>query len=397
MSNVLNEIKKYALKNNYTILFSALALIFLVFGIFSATKLNLGWNFLNQVLSIFPTLFWFLFFISFVGSFILAYYEKYKWMVWPIFIVLLIFTIYVRTSNIPQLKDVVTGEYTLGPDLDPFLYLRNAKEILTGTNTGKIDNMRYMPFGAPSYLRSSLMPWTIVWLYKGVSIFSNISLTYAAIIAPVLFFSISLIGFFLFTNFIFLPSLGRKKSKIAAILASFFYAFAPQMLHRTTAGIPEIESLGMAFFWFAFLFFSKAWKTKENKKIILFGALGGLFAGLMFVVLAYFFGLSDLGARIVGSPEIYAVGASGAIFALGGLLAILTPKLRVYVFFIIPMQMWVAMVVLMFVLWGISAGADLPIGNTAHFGGLLVGVIYAIYLKKRYKRKTTLIAKYFSH
>ncbi len=281
MSNVLNEIKKYALKNNYTILFSALALIFLIFGIFSATKLNLSWNFLNQVLSIFPTLFWFLFFISFVGSFILAYYEKYKWMVWPIFIVLLIFTIYVRTSNIPQLKDVVTGEYTLGPDLDPFLYLRNAKEILTGTNTGKIDNMRYMPFGAPSYLRSSLMPWTIVWLYKGVSIFSNISLTYAAIIAPVLFFSISLIGFFLFTNFIFLPSLGRKKSKIAAILASFFYAFAPQMLHRTTAGIPEIESLGMAFFWFAFLFFSKAWKTKENKKIILFGALGGLFAGLM--------------------------------------------------------------------------------------------------------------------
>ncbi len=138
-------------------------------------------------------------------------------------------------------------------------------------------------------------------------------------------------------------------------------------------------------------------KLVGRKRFFWLYMLSGLFAGLMFVVLAYFFGSSELGARIVGSPEIFAVGASGAIFALGGLLAILTPKLRVYVFFIIPMQMWVAMIVLMFVLWGISAGADLPIGNTAHLGGLLVGIGYALYLKKKYKRKTSMISKYFSH
>jgi len=124
--------------------------------------------------------------------------------------------------------------------------------------------------------------------------------------------------------------------------------------------------------------------------------LSGIVAGLMFVFLAYFFGGSEIGTRIFGSPEVFAVGASGAIFALGGLLAILTPKLRVYVFFIIPMQMWVAMVVLLFVLWAASIGAGLPFGNTAHFGGLLVGVFYGLYLKNRYKRKTKLIAKYFS-
>ena len=122
----------------------------------------------------------------------------------------------------------------------------------------------------------------------------------------------------------------------------------------------------------------------------------GLLAGLTFVVLAYFFGTSDLGARIFGSPEIFAVGASGAIFALGGLLAILTPNLRVYVFFIIPMRMWTAMIALLVVLWAASIGAGLPFGNTAHFGGLLVGVFYAVYLKNKYKRKTKLIAKYFS-
>jgi membrane associated rhomboid family serine protease len=125
--------------------------------------------------------------------------------------------------------------------------------------------------------------------------------------------------------------------------------------------------------------------------------LSGIFAGLFFVFLSYFFGVSSLGERIFGSPEIFAVGASGAIFALAGLLAVLTPNLRVYVFFIIPMRMWMAIVFLLFVLWGASIGADLPIGNTAHLGGLLFGLGYAIYLKKKYKRKTKMIRQYFGN
>ncbi len=137
-------------------------------------------------------------------------------------------------------------------------------------------------------------------------------------------------------------------------------------------------------------------KLIGRKRFFWLYILSGLFAGLLFVSLAYFFGASNFGARIFGSPEVFAVGASGAIFALGGLLAILTPKLRVYVFFVIPMQMWVAMIVLLFVLWGVSISVGLPIGNTAHLGGLLVGVGYALYLKKKYRRKTAMIRKYFS-
>lgn len=133
-----------------------------------------------------------------------------------------------------------------------------------------------------------------------------------------------------------------------------------------------------------------------RKRFFWFYMLSGLIAGLFFVVIAYFFGNTDLGARVFGSPEIFAVGASGAIFAIGGLLAVLTPKLRVYVFFVIPMQMWVAMVVLLVVLWAASIGVGLPFGNIAHLGGLLCGVVYAFYLKKKYKRKTALISRYFS-
>ena len=137
-------------------------------------------------------------------------------------------------------------------------------------------------------------------------------------------------------------------------------------------------------------------KLIGKKRFLSVYLIGGLFAGLLFVILAGLFGNSELGARIVGSPLTYAVGASGAIFALGGLLAVLTPKLPVMVFFIIPMPMWVAMGVLMFGLWTISIGSGLPVGNTAHLGGLIVGLGYGFYLKKKYPHKTKMIGRYFS-
>ncbi|MCK5321470.1 rhomboid family intramembrane serine protease, partial [Candidatus Pacearchaeota archaeon] len=113
----------------------------------------------------------------------------------------------------------------------------------------------------------------------------------------------------------------------------------------------------------------------------------GLFAGLFFVLIALATG-TDL--------NVYAVGASGAIFGLGGLLAVLTPKLPVLVFFIIPMPMWAAMGFLIVVLWMLSLGLGLPIGNVAHLGGLIVGLGYGFYLKQKYPRKTKMISRHFS-
>ena len=36
---------------------------------------------------------------------------------------------------------------------------------------------------------------------------------------------------------------------------------------------------------------------------------------------------------------------------------------------------------------------SLPIGNTAHIGGLLIGLAYGWYLKNKYKRKIFLLNK----
>ena len=137
-------------------------------------------------------------------------------------------------------------------------------------------------------------------------------------------------------------------------------------------------------------------KLIGKKRFISLYFVGGLFAGLFFVVLSGLFGNSVLGAKIIGSPLTYAVGASGAIMALGGLLAVLTPKLPVLVFFVIPMPMWAAMGFLMFGLWGLSLGLGLPIGNIAHLGGLIIGLGYGFHLKKKYPGKTKMISRYFT-
>jgi len=116
--------------------------------------------------------------------------------------------------------------------------------------------------------------------------------------------------------------------------------------------------------------------------------ISGLFASLLFVILAFFFQI-DI--------NTYAVGASGALFALIGFLMLITPNLPVYVFFIpIPIKMKYAAPGILILLWMISIAGNVPIGNTAHLGGLLAGLAYGFYIKKKYKNKTRMISNHFS-
>jgi len=133
-------------------------------------------------------------------------------------------------------------------------------------------------------------------------------------------------------------------------------------------------------------------KLLGRKRYFWFYIISGLVASLVFVLTAY-------GLFLAGYPGDYnamAVGASGALFALVGFLMIITPNLPVLVFFVIPSKMKYAGPGLLIMLWLISVLGNIPIGNTAHFGGLIAGLVYGFYIKKKYKRKSMIISKYFS-
>jgi membrane associated rhomboid family serine protease len=98
--------------------------------------------------------------------------------------------------------------------------------------------------------------------------------------------------------------------------------------------------------------------------IVYFG--GGILGNILFLLLP-------------PSPFSIAVGASGAVFALGGVLAVMRPKLRVFVFPIpAPIPLWVAIIGGFFLISFIPG-----IAWQAHLGGLVFGLIAGYFFRKR--------------
>jgi membrane associated rhomboid family serine protease len=87
--------------------------------------------------------------------------------------------------------------------------------------------------------------------------------------------------------------------------------------------------------------------------------------------------LGNIFYLILGNPNVTGFGASGAIFALVGVLVILVPKLPVYIFFIpIAVPLWAAVIAFLLI-------SFLPsIAWQAHLGGFILGIIAGLRFKK---------------
>jgi len=124
-----------------------------------------------------------------------------------------------------------------------------------------------------------------------------------------------------------------------------------------------------------------------GKRFIGIYLISGIIGSLAYIYLTLLFGQN---------MAISAVGASGAIFGIAGVLAVLTPKMKVFIFPIpVAMPMWFGVAAIMALFWVLSAAFNIPIGNNAHLGGLIAGLTYAFYLKYKYKSKTRMIANLF--
>jgi membrane associated rhomboid family serine protease len=95
--------------------------------------------------------------------------------------------------------------------------------------------------------------------------------------------------------------------------------------------------------------------------------IGGIVGNALFMLLA---------------PNTTAVGASGAIFALGGVLAVLVPRLKVMIFPIpVPVDLWISILLSFLVLIFFTG-----VAWQAHLGGLLTGLA-AGYIFRRQARQ----------
>lgn len=224
------------------------------------------------------------------------------------------------------------------------------------------------------------------------SILSNLSVTSWIIIINILIFIIaSLFGFFSST------SCDSGSCKYVALTPKFvlegkyLWTFLTSMFMH--GGFPHL-------FINMFVLFSLGSFCERvigRKRFIVFYLVSGIIAGILFVLLASLFGSSLIGAKLFGSINDSAVGASGAIFAIAGLFVVLMPKMRFMIiflpFFSLPAYVMVPLVLVL--TWIVSFASGFGIGNTAHLGGFLAGLGYGWYLRRKYKKKVVMLNRMF--
>ena len=176
-------------------------------------------------------------------------------------------------------------------------------------------------------------------------------------------------------------------------------------------------------------------KIIGKKRFLLVYLISGVIGCIFFVLSGIIFSNSSSG-----------IGASGAIFGLLGALAILVPYSKIYLIagplllilvqfvigpfipqniiflfsliinilifamifaifsfnpalrkFAVPVElhMWLLPIVAIVPLVILEFFIDLPIGNSAHIGGLFLGIFYGFYLKNKFPRKTKMINRHF--
>jgi membrane associated rhomboid family serine protease len=96
-------------------------------------------------------------------------------------------------------------------------------------------------------------------------------------------------------------------------------------------------------------------------------------------------GLAQIGVSIaMREPIAGVVGASGALLAIMGVLTVLNPGLRVYLYFFIPMPLWLLTFgfAALSVLQGFGqVGGGGGIAHWAHLAGMAIGLAYGAHIK----------------
>ena len=124
------------------------------------------------------------------------------------------------------------------------------------------------------------------------------------------------------------------------------------------------------------------WHVTANMlTLFFFGRYLSALIGERKFLAVYFIGgiLGSIFYLLLAPPLSIAVGASGAVFAVGGALAVLRPKVKVLVFPLpAPIPLWAA------VIGGFLIISLFPrIAWQAHLGGLVTGLISGYFFRKR--------------
>ncbi|MFC1925955.1 rhomboid family intramembrane serine protease [Chloroflexota bacterium] len=186
-------------------------------------------------------------------------------------------------------------------------------------------------------------------------------------------FQLSTVGFLIIAN-------------IILFIATYFFSDTDQL-----TGTPElILNLGL----YRAIFTEEPWRIVTSLFIhdgimhLLFNMLTLYFFGTYLsrligenkFLIVYFLGgiLGNVFYMLLGDSYTIVIGASGSVFAVGGALTAMYPHLRVFIFGIVPLPLWIA------IIGGFFMISLFPnVAWQAHLGGLLLGLSVGYFYRKR--------------
>ncbi|MDY6762005.1 MAG: STT3 domain-containing protein [Candidatus Nanohaloarchaea archaeon] len=165
--------------------------------------------------------------------------------------------------------------------LDPYMIARMSKAVATGGGMPMIDVWRYFPYGTPTYLLNNGDIFIPAYLYQLVAPFMDF-LTWAQVY-PALAGALMVVAMYFAGKELF--------DRQTGILAAFFLAAAPGVLHRSSAGWFEKEPFAAFLMISSIYLLTRAWRHTSWPAGMLSGAALGLaltvWGGAKFLVLLY--------------------------------------------------------------------------------------------------------------
>jgi len=178
-------------------------------------------------------------------------------------------------------------------------------------------------------------------------------------------------------EFVVLFTLGVEAFRALFVLTSdnwfYVWTWVTSVFAHSPAGFGHIFGNGIVLFFFGPVLEQRI----GSKRFAALFLVAGMVAGLGQIGFGFLLAATGFGTIVSG-----VLGASGAIMAILAVLTVLNPDLKVYLYFILPLPIWLltggyALLSVAGVLTGFSAfGAGGNIAHFAHLGGLVLGLVY---------------------
>jgi len=178
-------------------------------------------------------------------------------------------------------------------------------------------------------------------------------------------------------EFAVLLTLGQGVFRDIFVLTSahpeYVWTWVTSVFSHSPGGFAHIFGNGIVLFFFG----PVVERQIGSRRFAVLFLVTGMLAGLGQIALGF----------LLGDPVSGVLGASGAILAILGILTVLNPGMKVYLYFVLPIPIWLLTVGYAAIsVFGLLAAGQNVLGNVAH-GAHLIGLVLGLAYGQRVKGK----------